>query len=136
MPVKIPGSHLPLLTEPVVVTIGTLMPDGQPHLSAMWCEYADGNILFSTVIGRQKEINVKADNRVTMIAINPENPYSYLEVRGHVEMTLDSGNALINRLAKQYRGKDQYYGGIVPAERVEVEKRVVLTLTPEHVVAH
>jgi len=41
---KIPGSHKDLLEGPVNVVLTTMMPDGQPQSTPVWCNM-DGNII-------------------------------------------------------------------------------------------
>jgi hypothetical protein len=36
----IPASHVDLLTRPIPAVLTTLMPDGQPQSSLMWCDFA------------------------------------------------------------------------------------------------
>jgi hypothetical protein len=70
----------------------------------------------------------------TIMAIDPENPYRYLEVRGRVaEATEDGAVESINNLAQKYRNKPTYYGGVTPAEQANKETRVLFKIEPTHV---
>lgn len=130
----IPDSHKDLFTEPVVVTFVTIMPDGQPQATPVWCDYDGDHILVNTAAGRQKDKNVRARPKVTVLAIDPQNPYRWIEVRGEVEHITEEG-ALdsINKLAKLYVGADRYYGGVAPADMAGKETRVLLRITPKRV---
>ena len=133
---KIPDSHADLLTSPVVVTLATLMPDGQPQMTAVWCTYDGTHVLFSTTRGRQKAKNMSARPMATVLAIDPQNPFRYLEVRGSVvEVTEENAMDLISQLAMLYANTPNYYGGVVPADLEAQEVRVICKLLPTKVTA-
>lgn len=133
----IPDSHRDLLDNPVVVTLVTVMPDGQPQATPVWCSYDGTFVLVNSARGRAKDRNMRERPRVTVLAVDPANPYRYLEVRGVVEeVTEDGAVEHINQLAKKYRGKDQYYGGVTPAEMKDKETRVIYRIRPTRVIAH
>jgi PPOX class probable F420-dependent enzyme len=130
----VPDSHRDLLDRPIVVALVTLMPDGQPQATPVWCDYDGTYVIINTARGRQKDRNMKARARVTVLSIDPQNPYRWLEVRGEVEeVTEEGGVETINRLAKKYRGVDQYYGGVTPIELREQETRVNFLIKPTRV---
>lgn len=130
----IPESHQNLLQAPVFVTLATIMPDGHPQATIVWCDYDGTNILINTAQGRQKDINMRRNPKVAVLAMDPDNPYRYLEVRGTVEEITEEG-ALehINQLAKAYVGAPSYYGHAAPAEQQQRETRLLLKIRPEHV---
>jgi PPOX class probable F420-dependent enzyme len=133
----IPDTHRDLLDRPVVVTFVTLMADGQPQATPVWCDYDGEHVLINTARGRQKDRNVSARSQVTVLSVDPNNPYRYLEVRGIVEMITEDGAVeLITKLAKKYTGKDSYYGGVTPLEQKDKETRVTLKIKPTRVIAH
>ena len=132
---KIPEDFQDLLVGPVPVTIATLMPDETPQLSVVWCDYDGENVLINTARGRQKDKNLRKRPVATILAIDPDNPYRYLEVRGTVEMTEAGAKEHIDKLARLYRGVPAYYGYAAPAEREQKETRVKCIITPTHVVA-
>lgn len=130
----IPEDYKHLLSDPVVVTLITLMPDGHPQGSAVWCDYDGEHILINTAVGRQKDKNMKADPRVTVVAIDPANPYRYLEVRGVIDERIDGDESMIDRLAQIYTGSSKYYGEVAPeTDRVE---RVTYKIKPIRATKH
>lgn len=132
--VEIPASHHDLFNGPVVVSFVTIMPDGQPQATPVWCDFDGSHILINTAKGRQKDKNVRARPKVTVLAIDPQNPYRWVEVRGEVEdITEEGALESITKLAKLYTGKDSYYGGVTPAEMQEKETRVLLKIAPHRV---
>lgn len=134
MAAQIPDSYRDLLEGPVVVGLITIMPDGQPQATPVWCLYDGTHILINTARGRQKDQNIQKNPKVAVLAIDPQNPYRYLEVRGKVdEATEEGGLDMINRLSELYTGERDYYGRM-PDMRGK-EQRVTYKIRPTHVVA-
>ena len=48
-------------------TMATVLPDGRPHLVAMWYAVVDGEIWLETKAKSQKAINLKRDPRVSFL---------------------------------------------------------------------
>ncbi|MFJ6134753.1 PPOX class F420-dependent oxidoreductase [Kitasatospora sp. NPDC092286] len=110
--------------------VSTVQPDGGPQSSVVWVARDGDDILFSTVEGRRKHLNLVKDPRASLLVNPPENPYSYVEVRGSVTVTREGGRELIDQLARKYQGADSY--GFDGPDDV----RVVVRLTPHKVVGH
>jgi PPOX class probable F420-dependent enzyme len=127
MPEAIPEKYLDLFRKPAFAHLATLMPDGHPQVSPVWCELAGDHVLFNSARGRQKEQNLARDPRVSMCVMDPDNPYRYLEIRGRVvEVTEKGADEHIDRLAKKYLGVDTY------PHRQPGEVRVIFKIKPEH----
>ncbi len=89
--------------------LATLMPDGQPQVTPVWCDYDGKYVLVNSAKGRRKDRNMRNDPRVAIAISDPDNPYRYLEVRGKVvEITEKGADDHINKLAKRYLGMDVY----------------------------
>ena len=132
----IPEDFRELLEDPNPVIFSTVMPNGQPHSTVLWVKMEDDDtIKLSTTAERQKTRNLERNPKASIVVVDPDNMYRYLEVRGEVDVSYENGIDLINALAQKYRGKSTYYGDVAPAEQQHKETRVVLTLTPEHVIA-
>lgn len=135
MAVPIPQEYRDLLEEPVVVSLVTIMPDGQPQATAVWIDFDGTYLLVNTARGRQKDKNMKPGAKVTVLAIDPKNPYRYLEVRGVVAEETESGAiAHISALAKKYWGIDDYYDRN-PDQRGK-QQRVIYKIEPHRVLTH
>ncbi|CAN3981407.1 PPOX class F420-dependent oxidoreductase [Kitasatospora purpeofusca] len=117
-----------LIDDKSFAVITTIQPDGSPQSSVVWVKRDGEDILFSTVEGRRKHLNLVKDARVSLLVNPPENPYTYLEVRGEVSLTREGGRELIDELSLKYRGEGTY--GFDGPEDV----RVVVRLTPRKVV--
>jgi PPOX class probable F420-dependent enzyme len=126
MPATVPESHKDLLQKPAFGAFTTLMPDGSPQTTPVWVDFDNGKVIVNTALGRQKDKNVRHDPRVAITLIDPQNPYRYLEIRGHVdEITEDGAEKHIDKMAKKYLDKDKYPWGR-PGE-----KRVLLKVSPD-----
>ena len=136
MPVEIPASFMDLITEkkvlPVLVTI---MPDGQPQGSVVWFSYDNGYILVNSAKGRQKDKNMRARPMVTLVFVDPADPYRFVEVRGKVvEVTENGAVDHINALSLRYDGISDFFAD--KEERRHTEVRVVYRIEPIRVVTH
>ncbi len=132
----IPEQYRDLIDGPLVVTLTTLMPDGRPQSTIVWCNLEDQFILVNTAAGRQKPKNIARDPRVTIMAIDTTRPYRRMEVRGVVVESTEVGAVEhINQLAALYTGNASYYGGVAPLEMAQKETRIMYKIKPEHIVA-
>ena len=134
---RIPASHLDLVSCPRVAALTTLMPDGSPQTSVVWCDVDGACIRVNTMRGFQKERNMRRDPRVTLLGFDPRAPLRYLEVRGRVEsMTEEGALDHLDSLASRYAGRPvRYFGECVPAELAASEVPVLCRIRPIHVVA-
>jgi len=96
----------------------TLFPDGRPQTQVMWVHADDDHVLINTEVHRAKFKNTSNDPRVTVTIMDAENPYHYVEVRGHVAEFIRGDEALANihLLSQKYSGKD--YPNVIESERV------------------
>lgn len=124
----IPEKYLDLFEKKSFAHLATLMPDGQPQVTPVWCDYDGEHVIVNSARGRQKDRNMKRDARVSLEISDPDNPYRYLEVRGQVvEITEAGADEHINRMAKKYMGVDEY------PYRQPGEVRVLYKIRPEHI---
>ena len=132
----IPESHARLVQGPPVAALTTLMRDGAPHTSPVWCNYDGTHVLVNTMRGFLKERNMRRDPRVTLLCFDPQAPLRSLEVRGRVvEMTEDGAIDHLDALSVLYTGQAPYFGKVVPATLAETEVPVLCRILPVHVVA-
>ncbi|MFB3902996.1 MAG: PPOX class F420-dependent oxidoreductase [Acidobacteriota bacterium] len=105
----IPQKYLDLFQKPCFAHLATLMPDGRPQVTPVWCDYDGTYVVVNTAKGRQKDRNMRRDKRVALSIMDPKNPYRYLEVRGTVaEITEEGASEHIDKMAKKYLGVDKY----------------------------
>lgn len=109
MPEAIPEKYRDLFSKKAFASLGTLMPDGRPQVTPVWCDFDGTHVLVNSAKGRAKDRNMRRDPRVSLAIIDPENPYRYLEVRGRVVEVTEQGAAdHIHKMAKKYLGVDKY----------------------------
>lgn len=125
---KLTDAQAAILKAPVFAHIATINPDGSPQNSPVWIEYDGTHVIVNSEIKRAKVRNVQRDPRVSISVQNPDNPYSYLEIRGRVvELTEEGAFEGIDRLAKKYLGQDKY-----PYNKPD-DRRVILKIEPTRV---
>jgi PPOX class probable F420-dependent enzyme len=116
----IPDSHIDLLDRPILVSLATVQPDGQPQVTPVWADVEDGVIRVNTAAGRQKWKNLVYRPQATVLAIDPDNAFRFIEVRGKVvRQSEETGIEVIDKLAKDYLNADVY-----PGHTPEVTTRV------------
>jgi PPOX class probable F420-dependent enzyme len=131
MPPTIPQDFFDLFQKRAFGMFATLMPDGHPQVTPVWCDLEGGYVLVNTAKGRQKDRNVRRDPRVTVMVLDPDNSYRYLEIRGRVtEITESGADDHIDKMAMKYLGQAKY------PYRQPAEVRVLLRIRPEHVTAY
>jgi PPOX class probable F420-dependent enzyme len=133
----IPPSHRDLIECPPVAALTTLMPDGYPQTSVVWCDVDGDCVLVNTMRGFTKERNMRRDPRVTLLCYDPRRPLRYLEVRGTViEMTEEGAGRHLDEIASKYVGRPvRYFGDVIPARFAETEIPVLCRIRPTHVAA-
>ena len=105
----IPEKYRDLFNKKAFASLGTLMPDGSPQVTPVWCDVEGDLVIINSAKGRQKDRNLRRDPRVSLAIIDPDNPYRYLELRGRVvEITEQGAAAHIDKMAKKYLGVDKY----------------------------
>lgn len=80
----IPENYADLFAKKVFAGLATLMPNGAPQVTPVWIDYDGAHVLFNTAIGRQKDKNLQADGRVSVMLVDPDNQYRYQIGRAHV----------------------------------------------------
>ena len=134
---EIPASHRDLVECPPVAALTTVMPDGYPQTSVVWCDFDGECVRVSTMRGFQKERNMRRNPRVTLLCYDPANDLRYLEVRGTVvEMTEEGALTHLDGLASKYAGRPiRYFGECIPSPFAETEVPVLCLIRPTRVVA-
>ena len=132
----IPPSHRDLIDGPYVVALSTVMPDGQPQTTPVWCNRRDDCLVINVMKGFRKEKNMRLNPKVSILAYDPKNPLHNIEIRGCVlEMTEDGAVEHNDELARLYLGKPyaRFFGDAVPAELQVKYTPVRVTIAPTHI---
>ena len=126
MTATIPESHRDLLDSKAMAHLATIMPDGSPQVTPVWFEFDGTHVIVNSAAGRRKDLNMRADARVSLSMCDPENAYRYLEIRGRVvDITTEGGVAHIDKMAKHYLDLDEY-----PHHNSD-DTRVIYKIAPE-----
>jgi PPOX class probable F420-dependent enzyme len=122
----IPEDYKDLFEKKAFANLATLNADGTPQVTPVWVDYDGDYVLVNSARGRRKDKNMERNRAVALSIQDPDNPYRYLEVRGHVdEITEQNAAQHIDKMAKKYMGVDKY-----PGQPGEV--RVLYKIKPEH----
>ena len=115
-----------LLSAPNFGVLSTQNGDGTILSTVVWISFEDGVLSVNSSVGRRWPENLEKDPNITLVVTNPDNQYSFLEVRGTVTSTEDGAIDDINRISNKYLGTD--YPWLQPNER-----RVTFTIEPSRV---
>ena len=127
MATTIPESFKDLFQKKAFAHLATLMPDGRPQVTPVWCDMDGGLIRVNSARGRVKDRNMRRNAKVALSILDPDNPYRYLGILGDVvEVTEQGADAHIDALAHKYIGQDYPY-------RQPGEARVIYKIRPERV---
>lgn len=132
----IPISHLELIDGPYVVALTTVMPDGQPQTTPVWCNRKEEYIFINVMKGFRKEKNMRSNPKVSLLAYDPKNPLHNIEIRGCViEMTEDGAVEHLDELTQLYLKKPnaKFFGDSIPAELQSRYTPVRVKILPTHI---
>jgi len=125
MSIPILRSHLDLLTQPIHGVLTTMMPDGWPQSSLVWCDFDGECARVNTTRQRQKGRNMMADPTVSLLVVDPEDATRSIEIRGDVEIVEDGALEHLDKITRQYTDHTQYYGYVYPVEQKSKETRII-----------
>jgi PPOX class probable F420-dependent enzyme len=124
MPIDLPAEYRDLL-DARVATLATVEPDGTPQLSELWFLHDDGEIRLSLNTTRRKTENLSARPECSLLILDLENPFRYVEIRGRARIEHDDGS-----FAHKLHGK---YDADVAAYDKPGDGRVMVTIEPTRV---
>jgi PPOX class probable F420-dependent enzyme len=128
MAATIPEPFKDLFNKVAFANLGTVMPDGSPQVTPVWCNFDGTNIWINSAKGRVKDKNMRRNKKVALSIQDPDNAYRHLSLQGEVvEITERGADDHIDKLAKKYLGKDKY------PFRGPGEVRVIYKIRPEKV---
>ena len=108
----VPQEYRELIAGGVYGTIGTVDPDGNPHMTPIWIDFDTESKLFliNTVPGRRKERNLRRNPSVALSYTHDEDPRRYLSIQGEaVEFTTDGAIEHYNELAENLLRESNFY---------------------------
>jgi len=133
---QVPESHADLIDGPYVVALSTILPDGQPRITPVWCNRQGDFIFINVMKGFRKEKNMRLNPRVSLLAYKPKNPLRNIEIRRCVvEMTENGAIEHNDELARLYLGKPdaKFFGDAVRAELQARYTPIRVKIAPTHI---
>ena len=121
----VPVSHRDLL-DSQVATLATIDDDGFPQLTEVWFLHEDGEVKVSVNTSRWKLHNLQRRPQCSLLVLDPQNPYRYLELRGRARVEPDADRSFAARLGRKY-------GADLTAYDAPDDGRVVITIEPEKI---
>jgi PPOX class probable F420-dependent enzyme len=117
-----PASHRDLL-DGRFATLATIDDDGSPQLTEVWFLHDGGELKVSLNTSRRKTRNLERRPQCSLLLLDLQNPFRYLEVRGRARLEPDADSAFAAKVGAKY-GAD-----LVEYDRPG-EARVVVTIEP------
>ncbi|MCS5599461.1 MAG: pyridoxamine 5'-phosphate oxidase family protein, partial [Rhodospirillales bacterium] len=103
-----------LLDKQVVMVLAVIGADGRPGLTPMWFDYEDDHILVNTAEQRPKCKWIRKNPHLTLLLLNPENPYHWVSIKCTVaEEVLEeddpSVTTQLDKIWTKYTGEEPPY---------------------------
>jgi PPOX class probable F420-dependent enzyme len=133
---EIPASHQDLIDGASSTALTTVMPDGQPQTTPVWCNREGEFVLVNTMKGFRKEKNMRANPKVSLLVYDPANPLRHIEIRGVVvEMSEAGALEHLDQLTRLYLGRPNatFFGDSVPAEYQATYQPVRVKIAPTRI---
>jgi len=125
---KLSQKNKDIFSKKAFVHLATRMPNGNPQVTPVWADLDGDRIVVNSAKGRVKDKNMRADPRVALSVVDPDNAYCAVMIQGRVvKITEEGADAHIDKMAKKYLGLDVY------PNRTPDEVRVLYYIEPERV---
>ncbi len=118
-----------LLDRPITMTLGIIGPGGRVNMTPMWFDHEGDKILVNTAAHRRKCEWIRKNPELTVLIVNPDNPYHWVSIKCTVENEIREGEPggerageQLDRIWTKYTGQDPPYALRAP---VIEEKRVL-----------
>ncbi|MFQ5915717.1 MAG: PPOX class F420-dependent oxidoreductase [Nitrospinota bacterium] len=133
---ELADSYRQLLEGGVTATLATVSANGLPQLTPVWVNHDGTHVNLNSVRGRLKDRNLRARPDVSLMLVNPENPYHWMTINGRVEEIIDEDDPTkgtlatqnVDDLAELYLGKHPY-----PFRDPKGEIRVLYKVRPAQI---
>lgn len=100
---NIPQSHQDIIERSEIIQLGTIGPDGEPQITALWFHFDGDTVRMSIADSRQKLRNLQRDPRTSALFVDPENPYRTIELRGRVDIEPDPNYEFASKVGEKYK---------------------------------
>ncbi|MCY3616568.1 MAG: hypothetical protein F4Z00_15335 [Acidimicrobiaceae bacterium] len=104
-----------LLDEQVTAVVSVIGADGRPSLTPMWFDYAGDKVLVNVAAHRKKTAWIRSSPEISLILINPQNPYHWVSMKITVEREILEDDPVEGaRVTEQLDGIWTKYTGAEP----------------------
>ena len=97
----LPDSHRDLL-DSQVATLATIDDEGFPQLTEVWFLHDEGELKVSINTSRAKARFLEKRPECSLLLLDLQNPYRYLEVRGRARVEPDEDRAFAQQVGAKY----------------------------------
>jgi len=119
------GKQAKLLLDKNLAVVATIRPDGTPHVTPTWVDWDGEHVLINTAEGRSKPKYLRRDPRVSVLVLDPKDPYNWVSITGTAELTHEGAEEHIHKLSHKYNGRDY--------DNPKDPQRILVKITPERV---
>lgn len=113
------------LDLPIYASLGTVRPDGTPQVNPMWFAFDGEHVRFTHLRSRAKFRNLQANPAMSLMLLDPDNPFSYLEVRGRLVDVVDDPTGAF------YVELQNRYGNPSTQPPADAAQRIILVMSLE-----
>lgn len=124
---RFPDSHSDLL-EIQFASLATIGTAGFPQVTEVWFLHEDGELKLSLNSSRLKTRNLTRHPQCSLLLLDLQNPYRYLEIRGNARIEPDDDYAFARKVGAKYDAD-------LRAHDRSGESRVIVTVEPTNVYA-
>src|SRR5258708_33783159 len=89
--VPVPDNARKLFERPIICALATLMPNGQPQVNPVWCDYDGQYVRINTARGRQKDRNMTQRAKVTVMLFDPDDAQHWAKGRETLVRSREEG---------------------------------------------
>ena len=118
-----------LLDEVVAACFAVLGSDGRPNLTPMWFDYEGSTVLVNVATHRKKVEWIRANPKLTILLMNPENMYHWISIKCTVKREVSEDDPKEGQRTK-YTGNPPPYGLRDPSRN---ERRVLFECPVEKI---
>lgn len=127
-----------LMDEPVTAVLALVGADGRANLTPVWFGRSSDRVLLNFAAHRRKTEWIRREPRVTLLLMNPQNPYHWISIKATVQQEIHEDDPAEGALATEtidaawtkYTGADPPYGLRDPSID---ERRVLFICTVDSV---
>ena len=134
------GDITQFLNDQLAIQVGTINKNGTPHLTTLWYTTHNDSIVFHTYTKSQKILNLKRDNRATVLSESGDNYSNLKGVMIYSEANIIDGEskhdkvlAIIEKVAVKYSDASVSKSYLKAMENQAKKRSAVILLSLIHI---